>query len=316
METRDGGCEEDEARGGGGLQPERWQDLSEVERLRDCTGGRRCDCCCEMVVTPPTQAQREALQNRPTGPVVMRQEWAGLGFFHWQIDAEAIASRLPAGLHVDTYDGSAWLGVVPFFMRRVRPVLLPPVPWLSWFLELNVRTYVYDDHGRAGVWFFSLDCNQPLAVEVARRFFHLPYEHATMRATRTAEGMIDYVCRRKTELEPARCRYPSADSLAPSPAEPGSLEWFLVERYLLFSADSGGRLFIGRVHHAPYQVAALDPALYPGTALPMVWDRFVRPIEPPASAMVAQPVKVRIYRLERMKDEGGGAGRARRDEGR
>ena len=229
----------------------------------------------------------------------MRQQWAGLGFFHWRVGADAITARLPDGVHVDTFDGSAWLGVVPFFMRGVRPVMLPPMPWLSWFLELNVRTYVHDDHGRAGVWFFSLDCNQPVAVEVARRFFHLPYEHATMRMTRDADGVIDYFCRRKTESEPARCAYPLAEGLAASPAEPGTLEWFLVERYLLFSADKRGRVFTGRVNHEPYRVAAVDPSVYSGSTLPIAWDGFERPEGLPDSAMVAEPVDVRIFPLEK-----------------
>jgi len=227
----------------------------------------------------------------------MRQQWAGLGFFHWRVEADGIAARLPDGLHVDTFDGSAWLGVVPFFMRRVRPAGLPPLPWLSWFLELNVRTYVYDDAGRAGVWFFSLDCNQPVAVALARRFFHLPYEHAAMRSDSTADGMIDYHCQRKGESEAAACRYPAALESGTAPAAPGTLEWFLVERYLLFAADPRGRLFTGRVHHAPYRVAALDPAAHPGTTVPLRWDGFTEPGRPPDSALVAEDVNVRIFPL-------------------
>ena len=247
----------------------------------------------------PTQAQRAARQERPGRFAVMRQQWSGLGFFHWRVDAAAIGARLPDGLYVDTFDGAAWLGVVPFFMRRVRPVGLPPMPWLSWFLELNVRTYVYDADGRAGVWFFSLDCDQPVAVEVARRFFHLPYEHAVMRAVRGADGSIDYTCRRIGEREAARCRYPDAHALDARAAEPGTLEWFLAERYLLFSADKRGRIFTGRVHHDPYRVAAVAAAECPGTALPIGWDGFDLPTGLPDSVLVAEPVDVRIFALER-----------------
>ena len=112
----------------------------------------------------PTAAQRLAARERPQGFPVMRQRWSGLLFLHWPVEISLIQKRLPPGLHVDTFDGQAWLGVVPFFMQRVRPIGLPPVPWLSWFLELNVRTYVHDDAGNPGVWFFSLDCDQPVAV--------------------------------------------------------------------------------------------------------------------------------------------------------
>lgn len=245
----------------------------------------------------PNESQREALRQRPDRFAVMRQRWAGLGFFHWQVAPEVIAARLPDGLHVDTRDGAAWLGVVPFFMQKVRPTGLPPLPWLSWFLELNVRTYVYDDEGRAGVWFFSLDCNQPVAVELARRFFHLPYEHAEMRATHDGDGMIDYQCRRKSETQSIACRYPVADVKSTAPAEPGTLEWFLVERYLLFSANPRGRIFTGQVHHAPYRVAPIDAAAHAGTSLPLAWDGFALPDGPPVSAMVAEAVDVTIYPL-------------------
>ncbi len=252
-----------------------------------------------MKEAPPTQAQREAVRDRPARMAVMRQQWSGLGFFHWRVDAAEIAARLPDRLFVDTFDGEAWLGVVPFYMRGVRPAGLPPVPWLSWFLELNVRTYVHDGRGRAGVWFFSLDCNQPVAVELARRFFHLPYEHAAMTAARDGDGMIDYRCRRKGEREAALCRYPDAGGMKTAAAEPGTLEWFLVERYLLFSADRRGRIFTGRVHHDPYRVAAVDAAECPGTALPVAWDGFERPDRSPDSVLVAEPVNVRTFGLER-----------------
>jgi len=146
------------------------------------------------------------MREKPAGYPVMRQRWADLLFLHWRVPVEVVVERLPEGLHVDVFDGSAWLGVVPFFMDRVRPVLLPPVPGISWFMELNVRTYVHDDYGNPGVWFFSLDCNQPLAVEIARRAFHLPYEHAAMQAVRSA-GRIYYACRREVRGRPRRDRW-------------------------------------------------------------------------------------------------------------
>lgn len=231
----------------------------------------------------------------------MRQRWAGLGFFHWRVDPQIIAARLPRGIYVDTWDGSAWLGVVPFFMQRIRPLGLPPMPWLSWFLELNVRTYVYDDHGRAGVWFFSLDCNQPLAVEIARRFFHLPYEHASMSASPCTQSVIQYECLRKSQRTPAICHYPIATHSSGKPAEPDTLEWFLAERYLLFSSAPKDRLFTGRVHHAPYRITTLDPVEFPGTSQPLAWNEFELPNRPPDSSMTAEPVNVKIYPLQRSR---------------
>lgn len=253
--------------------------------------------------TSPSYAHRTALRNKPIRQPVMRQRWAGLGFFHWRVDPEIIAARLPEGLHVDTWGGAAWLGVVPFFMQKVRPVGMPAMPWLSWFLELNVRTYVYDSDGRAGVWFFSLDCNQPVAVELARRLFHLPYEHAGMRAEHSPDGIIDYKCQRKSMATMASCLYPLASAACTTEAEPETLEWFLVERYLLFSADKKRRIYTGQVHHQPYRVTPIDPVVYPGTSVPLRWNGFEVPEIPPDSALIAEAVDVKIYPLSMSRQE-------------
>ena len=242
------------------------------------------------------------MRENPAGFPVMRQRWSSLLFLHWRVPEETIAARLPAGLHVDTFDGSAWLGVVPFFMERVRPSMLPPLPWLSWFMELNVRTYVHDDAGRPGVWFFSLDCNQPLAVEIARRAFHLPYEHAAMRAGRTAER-IYYSCLREEHGAEAVFDYqPAGDDSRP--AAEGSLEWFLVERYLLFAADRRERLYHGRVHHAPYRIETAKCAQW--SAEPLRWNGFPVPTEAPESALVARTVDVRVFPLAAARGQADG----------
>lgn len=242
---------------------------------------------------PPTRDQRLAARGRPGGFPVMRQRWADLLFLHWQVDPALIQARLPEGLFVDTFGGSAWLGVVPFSMEKVRPVLLPPVPFLSWFLELNVRTYVHDAEGRPGVWFFSLDCNQPIAVEIARRGFHLPYEHATMRLAKNGRS-IDYTSRRKAPGElPAKFIYETPLKTAAAPE--GSLEWFLVERYYLFSSGKNGGLFSGRVHHPPYQIAPARCDAW--STAPLRLTGFDEPTEPPASMLVASPVEVEIFPL-------------------
>ncbi|MDB6139007.1 MAG: hypothetical protein JWO94_2079 [Verrucomicrobiaceae bacterium] len=197
----------------------------------------------------PTPDQRLALRQRPDRIPAMRQRWSRLLFAHWKIDPVLIQKTLPAGLHVDTINGEAWVGIVPFYMQRIRPVFAPALPWLSWFLELNVRTYVHDDHGNSGVWFYSLDCNQPVAVEIARRAFHLPYQHARMKAVLTGET-VDYHCQRKGQPITSRYQYKPAGALRV--AEPDSLEFFLLERYLLFSTSSAGLIYTGQVHHQPY----------------------------------------------------------------
>jgi len=226
----------------------------------------------------------------------MKQRWAELGFFHWAFDPGIIAARLPKDLHVDTFDGKAWMGVVPFLMQRIRPVGLPPLPWLSWFHELNLRTYVHDENGNPGVWFFSLDCNQPLAVEIARRAFNLPYEHARMSSEITEQSVHYRSLRKAHHLPEAVYEYPRP--VAAAPAKPGSLEWFLVERYSLFSADRNGKLHTGRVHHTPYQIEPMPTGTCPTTAFAL--NGFPEPETPPVSMLSAAPVEVTIFPLRRI----------------
>lgn len=230
----------------------------------------------------------------------MRQRWAGLLFLHWPVDPALIAGRLPLGLSVDTFEGQAWLGVVPFYMERVRPVGLPPVPWLSWFHELNVRTYVHDAEGNPGVWFFSLDCNQPVAVEIARRGFRLLYEHAVMRSVKSG-NRIQYTSRRKSPGARA-ADYDYETPATTQAAEPGTLEWFLAERYLLFSSNPAGDLFCGRVHHTPYQIAPAVCSRW--STEPLRLDGFPEPTEAPPSMLTAAPVDVEIFPLRRIATSG------------
>ncbi len=193
---------------------------------------------------------------------------------------------------MDTFEGSAYLGIVPFFMERVRPAGLPPVPFISWFLELNVRTYVHDASGNPGVWFYSLDCNQPMAVAVARRFFHLPYFRARMSAVRSGDS-IRYRCLREGSAAPAS-EFAWEREHEGSPAEPGTLEFFLLERYALFAADDRGHLFRGRVHHAPYRFYRPGAAAVSAEAArPLGFDLSARPV----SLLGALPVDVSIFPL-------------------
>jgi uncharacterized protein len=193
--------------------------------------------------------ERLKWRSRPPRNPIMHQTWTDLLFLHWEAPTGIIQSSLPAGLQVDTWEGRAFVGIIPFFMRNVRPQGVPPLPWISYFLEMNVRTYVHDASGAPGVWFYSLDCNQPIAVWLARAFMGLPYRHARIQALRTKAGVARYTSNRRQGEATAQFAYRLEEP--GTLATPGSLEFFLIERYLLFT-EHKGRLFRAQVHHQPY----------------------------------------------------------------
>lgn len=250
------------------------------------------------MVLKPTDAQRLTVRQRPIGrSAVMKQAWRNLAFLHWRVPADTIQRTLPPGLTVDTFDDAAYIGIVPFYMRRIRPRFLPPVPGLSWFLETNVRTYVYDQNGIPGVWFYSLDANQRIAVKVARRFFKLPYFQADMTANRLAESVdVSYRTTRKHDAHTSQFDYRGVGSVRT--AEPGSLEFFLAERYILyaFSAETN-TLFSGRVYHTPYPLQSAELDTWDSRLL--VLDGFDDPAQPPDHILVSPGVCVDVYALEK-----------------
>ena len=175
-----------------------------------------------------------------------RQSWRDLLFAHWPISASALRPLVPAELDIQEFDGTSWIGVVPFRMSGVMRRGVPDLPWLSAFPELNVRVYVERD-GKPGVWFLSLDATNPLAVWAARRFFHLPYYLAQMKLHR--EG-ADYVYASRRAGAEFQGRYRTSSGL--EPAQPGSLEHWLTERYCLYARDPRGVLWRNEVHHFPW----------------------------------------------------------------
>ena len=187
----------------------------------------------------------------PQGTPVMAQTWQSLLFAHWPVSADELRQVMPSQLSPDLYEGEAWVGVVPFGMSRVRLRGIPALPWLSAFPELNVRTYVTVG-GKPGVYFFSLDAGNPVAVRVARRWYNLPYFQARM-SLRAAGGWTYYSSQRTHPHAPAAAlvaRYrPVSDVLY---AAPGTLEHWLTERYCLYTVDGRGRVYRGEVHHAPW----------------------------------------------------------------
>jgi uncharacterized protein YqjF (DUF2071 family) len=189
----------------------------------------------------------------------MTQSWNSLLFAHWRVGPSQMRRLVPAAFDLDLFDGDAWLGVVPFYMTNVGFRGAPPLPWLSAFAELNVRTYVRVNE-RPGVYFFSLDAGRRLAVAAARTFLNLPYFSAAMRFERRGAS-VQYHSRRRRGAGEFRARYePAGSPLVPSA---GSLEYFLTERYCLYHQDRQGRPYRLEIHHRPWslQVARAEIAL-------------------------------------------------------
>ncbi|HYE88076.1 MAG TPA: DUF2071 domain-containing protein [Vicinamibacterales bacterium] len=196
----------------------------------------------------------------PPGEWVMIQRWHDLLFAHWRCAVTDLRRLIPPELDIETYDGSAWIGVIPFYMSGVRMRATPPVPTAHAFEELNVRTYVTLD-GRPGIWFFSLDCASSLAVIGARAGVHLPYYRATMSMARNDAGGFDYASRRWSLSGPpaafAATYRGSGDEFIPAP---GSLEHFLTERYCMYSTD-GQRLWRGDIIHPRWRLQTAEASI-------------------------------------------------------
>ena len=221
------------------------------------------------MLTPAADIDRIAPTRRPAGQAVGYHTWRNLSFLHWKFPPELIAPLLPPGLSLDTFDGDAWVGLVPFYMANVRPRWFCAVPGLSNFCETNVRTYVHYQGSDPGVWFLSLEASNSIAVLAARLGWHLPYFRSVMHLS--IEGTLhQYNCRR---LWPSPrhvgCQVTALfgpllgadDPDRPRPAGqalPGTLEHFLIERYLLYAEGRRGDLYCGQVHHPPYPVRQIE----------------------------------------------------------
>ncbi|MDR3616279.1 MAG: DUF2071 domain-containing protein [Candidatus Obscuribacterales bacterium] len=189
----------------------------------------------------------------------MSQNWVNLLFAHWKIPVETLRTHVPRQLQIDLYEGEAYVGVVPFRMSRVKLRGLPTVEYLSEFLELNVRTYVTVD-GRPGVYFFSLDASNDVAVQIARTWYHLPYFKAQMKLTEqitttgAANDWIEYCSTRQNNkgLNNFKASYRPITPIELS--KPSSIEAFLTERYCLYVLDSKDRVCRGDIHHRQWQL--------------------------------------------------------------
>ncbi|HEY6963054.1 MAG TPA: DUF2071 domain-containing protein [Gaiellaceae bacterium] len=183
----------------------------------------------------------------PEGPWANAQSWVDLAFLHWRVDADEIAKLIGPTVELDTFGGEAWLGITPFLLKDFRVRGTPPIPRLSTFAELNVRTYVTRDD-KPGIWFFTLEAASTLAVEGAKRLYRLPYHRAQM-SYRRAGDHVHYESARAGAAFSGNYRG-EGDLFR---AEPGSLEEFLTERYCLYTED-GGRGYRAEIHHPPWDL--------------------------------------------------------------
>jgi hypothetical protein len=226
----------------------------------------------------------------------MAMRWHDLGFLHWPVAADTLRPFVPKGLQIDTFDGSAWLGVVPFHMTGVRLRCLPAFPGVGAFAELNLRTYVTKDD-KPGVWFFSLDAVSRLAVRVARKTFHLPYFDARIERTTSATNEVRYRSVRTHRGAPASLlsvRYrPTSE---PFGAAPGSIEHFLVERYCLYAAKPSGAVYRGEIQHTPWPLQNAECELETNTLGTIIGLELPNR---PALVHFAKYLDVRAWKLER-----------------
>ena len=188
----------------------------------------------------------------PARPWIMTQTWHELLFAHWRIGRDILRSLVPAALELDLFDSDAWIAIVPFRMTNVAPRGVPSLPWVSAFPELNVRTYV-TVNGKPGVYFFSLDAASALAVAAARAMFQLPYYGADMRLDRDEDGTVRYHSRRRAPTATKAALDATYRPVGPlfHPA-PGSLEYFLTERYCLYTVGRDARPRRLEIHHRPW----------------------------------------------------------------
>ncbi len=198
----------------------------------------------------------------------MVQQWRDLAYIHWRYAPDVVQGLLPAGLEVDTYDGSAWVGLIPFSMRGIGVPRLPAVPYFGSFPEINVRTYVRRD-GVPGVWFFSLDVNRLIPAVVARTTYLLPY--CWGRAANRIEGGL-----LRSDVErrwPVRARSHTTVRIGESIDKPDDLAVFLSARWGLYSRGVFGGLMYAPVDHEPWplqraELESIDQNVVQAAGLP------------------------------------------------
>lgn len=226
----------------------------------------------------------------------MEQRWHDLLFMHWPIRPSEVERLIPAPLRVSTFHGVAWVGVVPFRMSGIRLRGTPALPRVSAFSELNVRTYVTLD-GKPGIWFFSLDAANALAVRAAHRWFHLPYFRAQMSCRQLGEG-IEYTSTRTHAGAAGEAEFSASYEPVGEPftAVPTSLDYFLTERYCLYAARREA-IFRGEIDHPPWLLQKAHAEIRKNTMAAA--SGIALPNEPPILHF-ARAQEVKIWSIEKV----------------
>jgi uncharacterized protein YqjF (DUF2071 family) len=242
----------------------------------------------------PSEYDRVAACQKPDGLPLMHQDWLDLVFLHWSVDAGELAKLLPADVEVDLFNGRAWIGIAPFRIENMSPGPGPHWDFVPPFHELNVRTYVYRG-GVPGVWFFSLDAENQLAVWAARLGYRLPYFHAEIEA-KIENAQVTYRHRRLEEPHADfECACRIGERIAPQ--QPGSFEFFLAERYVLYT-EHEGKFYRARIHHEPWplfhaEVDSIRTTLFEADTLPIALSGPVAHFSPGVHADIWSPEVIR-----------------------
>jgi hypothetical protein len=249
----------------------------------------------------PTQEERDCLKNRPPGKVVGYQQWAQILFVHWAVPAELLRPLVHRSLSIDRFDGTAWISMTPFTLLNGRLRGMPPLPGVSTFHELNVRTYVHRAGRDPGVWFFSLNAGSLASTLLARAAFALPYYWCKMRRSETDRDFHYQSVRRRTL---GRARFEAEWSVLGDEAtvKPRSLGDFLLNRFSLYAPRSKRWILFQRVHHAPWRAAGVSQLRVEQT---MSDFDGLPSLGPPALAHFASGVDVDFFvpRLVRAQDQ-------------
>ncbi len=246
---------------------------------------------------PVDDTNRLSVRACPPGWPIMYQSWGELLFLHWPVAAESLRPLIPEPLVIDTFDSTAWVGITPFTMWGVRSVFLPPLPFLSESHELNVRTYVHLD-GMPGIWFFSLDANNPLAVWGARLAFHLSYFNARMSLEQRDRTI--YFASRRTHHRAVPAEFEAVWTVGERlpQSEPGSLRFFLTERYVLYSARKGV-LYRARIFHRPWPLR--EASLLSCRSTMIESQGLPSPNGDPLLHQQGEPLRVRVWSPVRVR---------------